>query len=220
MTADDIQQHAEALQKFVDAASGQRLYSTGYSKTTSGPGQVYNVRGSTDDPHPTVPSVSWVQLLVDNGITWDCNASAPLPAPGKGPSHPKTIVGGHMTTDANGHVATGGSCYLMPLCKWHNQSTNTALFTCSSTTMLILTGYMKADLAATFLARLGGAAPYGVVYLSDVGPTYEFHHDAPGATDKLQLHDCSATGLPEHHVVMKREIEDGTAYYTVAQSSF
>ena len=61
-----------------------------------------------------------------------------------------------MTKDITGQVPNGGSCYLMPLCSWHNSTArNGVAFKHTKTEMLLLTGYMNCDTALTFSLRQG-----------------------------------------------------------------
>ena len=222
MTEEMLQSPEEQLRRFVETVGGGIVESTFYAKTTSGPSKLYNVRGSTPDPYPQKPTkvTGWKSLLLSQGIGAPCYASAPLPAPGKGKSHPGFDVGGHMTTAADGSVATGGSCYLVPLCSWHNGRYNTAQFTMRSTTMLVLSGYMQADTSATFLARLGGVAEHAVVYVSDDGPAYEYLAESPLEADHAPLlHGCKSEGLPAHHVVFRREEFEGRMVYRITHAA-
>lgn len=214
---EDLAEHAAQLKGFVDHIGGGIIESTFYSKTTSGPSKLYNVVDSTDDPYPQKPTkvTGWKSLLESQGFTKPCYATAPLPAQGKGPSHPGFDVGGHMTTKADGKVENG-TCYLVPLCKWHNNSNNTAQFTMRSTTMLILTGYVQKDTGATFLARLGGNAPYALAYLGEEGPDYHYLAEPPSeAKDALALPGHPAPGLPGHYVLLRREDHEGRPVYRI-----
>jgi hypothetical protein len=153
--------HQQALADFYARYPGIGLLSTG-ARVVPYAGVLYNVEGSSIDP-PLDPD-GWKQLLLDNGIDGDCYVTHPLPEEGRGRSHPADSVGGHMTPDAEGRVETGGICYLMPLCKWHNHTRrNRTPFEHDETEMLELSGYMMADLAATFLARMPGEAEFRLV---------------------------------------------------------
>jgi hypothetical protein len=58
-------------------------------------------------------------------------------------------------TNSHGTVMTGQSCYMMPLCTWHSSTArNHQPSGHTQTRMLELSGYMQAEPAATFLARL------------------------------------------------------------------
>lgn len=218
MHAQEMHFHVQSLDRFVVENGGKIIESTSYAKTTSAPSPLYNVRGSTPDPYP--PNVhGWKALLESEGFGAPCYATSPLPVPPKGPSHPGFDVGGHMTTDPNGAVANGGSCYLMPLCAWHNNSHNTAAFTTRSSSMLVLNGYMQADIAATFLARLGGAAPYAVIYVADGGPAFQTLETEPGSAGLAAPQgELADDGLPHHYVVLRREEAEGRPVYRIADS--
>jgi hypothetical protein len=122
-------------------------------------GVLYNVDGSKDDPKL---GQAWKGLLKKNGIDGNCYVTHP---PAKvGSTHPKFVVGGHMTPNKAGKVKPGGICYLMPLCGWHNSTArNEEPFEHEETRMLELSGYMERDLAETFLARMPGDAEFRLV---------------------------------------------------------
>jgi hypothetical protein len=114
-------------------------------------GILYNVKGSSDDPRL---GGSWKQLLMNYGIRGSCYVSAPLPKVGES-HHPDFAVGGHMTPNPRGRVETGGICYLMPLCHWHNNtSRNGTPFQHRNNRMLMLHGYMKGEFFGSFISRL------------------------------------------------------------------
>ena len=138
------------------------LRSTG-SKVVHIADDLYNVDGSRCDPGL---GASWKQLLIDNGINGPCYVTN-KDKPSK--SHPNGWLGGHMTKDSTGHVPNGGSCYLMPLCSWHNSTArNGVAFTHDETEMLLLTGYMNCDTALTFSLRQGESdAPFRVGTFED-----------------------------------------------------
>ena len=93
-----------------------------------------------------------------------------VPLPPGGTTHPGFSVGGHVTPNADGNVPTGGDCYLMPLCSWHNSTARDGqVFQHTQTQMLELSGYMQGEPAATFLARMPGEAPLSLVFLGDEG---------------------------------------------------
>lgn len=114
-------------------------------------GILYNVKGSSDDPRF---GGSWKQLLMKHGIGGSCYVSAPLPKAGES-HHPDFAVGGHMTPNPRGRVETGGICYLMPLCHWHNSTARDGTpFQHQNTHMLMLHGYMKGEFFGSFISRL------------------------------------------------------------------
>jgi len=133
---------------------------------------LYNVDGSTHDPKkiPDHEGDNWKPLLISYGIDSNCYVTNS----GAEGSHPNFSVGGHMTTNSDGSVKTGGICYLMPLCHWHNStSKNKILFNHTETKMLKLSGYNQADLAATFQLRLPSKEPYAILYYSEESWQYQ-----------------------------------------------
>ncbi len=153
---------------FVEQARLHPVTSTGASTTTLS-ADVYNVDGSTQDPKhvPGHEDESWKELLIGYKIP----ASSPCyvtnaPAPAD-KTHPQFNVGGHVTTDPNGGVIDD-SCYLMPMCSWHNNKARDGVrFTHTLSQMLKLTGYMKGELAATFRLRLPSPHPYALLYYAE-----------------------------------------------------
>ena len=126
------------------------IYSTSAEKINL-EADIYNVKKSTNDPE--IDDKNWKELLIHYGINRPCyvtNQKAPTTS-----SHNGFDVGGHMTTNTNGIVKTGGISYLMPLCKWHNHpARNNKNFEHDETEMLLLRGFMQGDTALTFLWRM------------------------------------------------------------------
>jgi hypothetical protein len=107
------------------------------------------------------------------GIHGGCYVTAPLPGTGKGPSHPDGWLGGHMTAHQDGSVHSN-TCYLMPLCSWHNSKSNDEKpFTVPQHDILELGGYMTGELAVTFCLRLPTNDRFAVLYSSDTGWAYK-----------------------------------------------
>lgn len=174
------------------------ITSTG-AVTVNFSGGLYNVKGSTPDPKkvPNHEGVAWKQLLIDYGIS----AANPcyVTNPGAEGSHPDFSVGGHMTTSYDGNVPTGGSCYLMPLCYWHNsKSRDEVLFYHVRTAMLLLTGYMQGELAATFHLRLPCSEPFGLLYNIDGG--WRHHNFATKEQVDTFLAEVNGGHEVEHHL--------------------
>lgn len=201
---------AQALANFAQLHAGIIIQSTSATVVTYA-GDLYNVIGSTDDPK--IDGASWKQLLIDKGIGTGandhCYVTSPLPAPTEKTTHPEFNVGGHMTINSDGSVPAGGTCYLMPLCKWHNSASRTMAFSHSLTTILKLSGYMQAELAATFLARMPSSAPYTLV---GVNGSNVFTADVDGL-DTVSAwkgqQDASIGGsFPEHYILF-RQIREG-----------
>ena len=153
---------------FVERARLHPVESTGAAPVTL-TADVYNVDGSDTDPKhvPGNKGKTWKELLTKNNIpdTSPCYVTnAPAPAD---KTHPQFNVGGHVTTDPNGGVIDD-SCYLMPMCSWHNNKARDRVkFTHSQSKMLKLTGYMKGELAATFQLRLPSPHPYALLYYAE-----------------------------------------------------
>lgn len=192
------------------------LGSTGAS-TTPYSGPLYNVIGSTDDPKHVPPgNLAWKQLLIDFGIgIWPndrCYVTNPTPS---GNTHDQFNVGGHMTKDPNGSVLNS-TCYLMPLCKYHNGQNRTS-FSHSITPILQLTGYMKAEMLATFQLRLPSKDPYAVLYYDDSGWSYKNLSEDQVADLKASVFD-KFEGEPnvKFHVLIKRVREHNqTIHYRI-----
>lgn len=160
-----IQDDVKTLQTFVDLWQKAVPESTG-ANVIYYMGTVYNVEGSTQDPH--IGRLTWKQLLILYGINGNCYVD-PSAAPGDS-SHPGFDVGGHMTPNSTGYVPPGGECLLMPLCAWHNNpARDRQAFQHVETKMLKLTGYYQGELAITFVARLPSDQPYSVIYADAEG---------------------------------------------------
>ncbi|QKG72235.1 hypothetical protein [Erythrobacter mangrovi] len=204
-----------SLKAFADRHSGLQIESTGATVVTYS-GVLFNVKGST--PDPKIGGLTWKALLERYSVDGWCYADTP-PAPG-GSSHPDFSVGGHVTPNEDGSVPTGGTCYLMPLCYWHNGKANDGQpFEHSETRMLQLTGYMTGDLAATFIARMAGAAPLALVYLDETGLAFRSLADEPEAVDAA-LETAAAGGGKPAHVLLRRRGAGETATYTIDRAQF
>lgn len=206
---------AQALAEFVDRYSGIHIESTSATPVTYS-GVLYNVVGST--PDPKINGVTWKQLLINYGINSNCYVTHPLP--GGATSHPQFSVGGHMTVNSDGAVSTGGACYLMPLCYWHNSTSNNGVaFQHSNTYMLQLSGYMQGELAATFLARLPGDAPLRIVGadggLLSIQPADDAVLSAMKTAAKAKEEHIS---LPPHYIVFRQIKEADRIRYVIDQS--
>ncbi|KPF46227.1 hypothetical protein [Rhizobium sp. AAP43] len=205
---------AQALADFVSRYSGIHIESTSATPVNYS-GVLYNVDGST--PDPKIDGATWKQLLINYGINSTCYVTSPLP--GGSTSHPQFSVGGHMTANADGSVPTGGSCYLMPLCYWHNSTSNNGVaFQHTNTYMLQLSGYMQGELAATFLARMPGDAPLRIVGADGNQLTIQpvdgpglSAMKTPGMTDEPQL------ALPPHYIVFRQVEEAGRMRYVIEE---
>lgn len=204
----------QALKNFATRYRGVELFSTG-SKVVHYEGVLYNVEGSTDDPD--IDGLNWKRLLIRNGIDGDCYVTDPLPDR-DGTSHPGFNVGGHMTSNSDGHVEHGGFCHLMPLCKWHNSTRRDGTpFEHEETKMLKLTGYMEGDLAVTFAARSPDAAAYRLV-------SVEGDALAARPVDEPQLHHfkarAAAADLPTNYLLFRRVEEGGEVRFVIEEEHF
>ena len=214
--------NGERLARFARRFESLRIFSTG-AQIVSYSGDLYNVDDSTDDPK--IDGLKWKQLLITMSaastgckITQACYADTPA-APGSS-SHAGFSVGGHMTPDSSGVVATGGTCYLMPLCSWHNSTArNNQAFAHANTCMLELSGFMQAEPFETFAARLDGAAPAAIVYVGEEGLESRPLDDPEQETAKaLGLAHVADDRLPESFVILHRVEEDGETFYRIADS--
>lgn len=175
----------EQVRKFVEAATMQNLGSTG-ATVVNYTNVLYNVDGSTDDPY-VPPYKSWTKVFI--GVTGIENAECYVTndPDGRGRSHPVFSKGGHMTINQDGSVESGGKCYLMPLCSGHNNKSRDGIaFEHTNTKMVRLTGYMKGELAATFLLRLPNEHPYALLYYSEAEQAWEFQDYDEAQRDEWQ----------------------------------
>ena len=201
----------QALRDFASRYHGIGLFSTG-ATALDYDGVLYNVEGSTGDPD--IDGANWKKLLITKGIDGDCYVTDPLPDR-DGTSHPGFNVGGHMTPNANGRVPLGGTCYLMPLCKWHNSTRRDGTaFAHEKTRMLKLSGYMEGDLAATFAAREIGDAPYRLVSVEGDGVVAR-------TLDQPPLHLFNAGfAPPASYLVFRRVEKDGVVGFKIEEARF
>jgi len=206
----------QALREFVTRYGDHELRSTG-AKVVNYSGKLYNVSGSKDDPK--IDGQNWKALLISEGIDADCYVADPLPKPTDTTSHPDFSVGGHMTANPDGSVSKGGTCYLMPLCYWHNStSKNGIAFAHTQTKMLELSGYMEKDTALTFLARFPAKEPISVIY-SDHGQWKQTRLSGGQADVKAALlTEGKAAVEPSHYVVFERGVRDGQTIYKVCDA--
>ena len=116
-----------------------------------------------------------------------------------------------MTKNSSGTVPTGGSCYLMPLCYWHNSTgLNGVAFTIKKNTkMLKLSGYMQGELALTFKVRLPSALPFALIYNKDGIWDYQdlTADQAENLTSEIQTAQAS-----QHILIERVQGEDRTTY--------
>lgn len=140
-------------------------------------GILYNVSGSTHDPEKVKGCIncSWIDLLekeIPGAKAEYCyveNSDASSKT-----SHFKTgknnVIGGHMTKDIDGHVDTGGTSYLMPLCAWDNNPVrNRTPFQVTNRRIVELGGYMLGEPYVTFAARapVVGDNRIGLIYFDE-----------------------------------------------------
>lgn len=196
---------------FVERQQKNGILSTG-AKRVDFSGDLYNVDGSTSDPKkiPGHDGVAWKQLLIEYGINANCYVTNANPEG----SHPDFSVGGHMTTDPSGDVITGGRCYLMPLCFWHNGKKNDGVrFTHSNTAMLELSGYNLGELAATFQLRLPSKMPYAILYLSDSGWKHQDLSEDEAKNIKADFIPRIGGGKEANYVLFERVHGADTLHY-------
>ncbi|MEO5712058.1 MAG: hypothetical protein ABIT37_01085 [Luteolibacter sp.] len=209
-----MQNIQQALKNFAARYQGIGLFSTGFNVVNYAR-VLYNVEGSTDDP--AISGGGWKKLLTDNGIDGNCYVTSPSPDR-DGTSHPGFDVGGHMTPNADGHVANGGICYLMPLCKWHNSTRRDGTpFEHEETEMLKLSGFMESDLALTFAARLPGDAAYRLVSVEGDALAVR-----PINAPQLHLFDARVAGpaLPPNYLLFRQVEEGGAVRFVIEDSRF
>lgn len=206
----------EQIKSFVAKLSENTIQSTG-ATVVNYSSNLYNVKGSTNDPAkvPGHLGESWKDLLKSYGIDHDCYVTN-SPAPGSS-SHPNFSVGGHMTQNSNGSVS-GGTCYLMPLCYWHNSTSRDGVsFTHTETKMLKLTGYMQGELGVTFALRMPSNDRFAVLYHQD--NEWKFKNLADNQA-KILNEDASSIFAKEesveHYVVIERKQAENTIHEVVS----
>jgi hypothetical protein len=201
----------DAIMNFVRSVGTSGLDSTG-ATVVYVTADLYNVKGSTHDPKkvPRHEGKDWKSLLIDYKIpaASKCYVTNDPAPPGK--SHPDFSVGGHMTTNPSGQVPKGGTCYLMPLCSWHNNSSRDGtLFSHALTEMLQLTGYMEGELALTFQVRLPSSEPFALLFSKDGAWNYR---DISQSEAESFVSDPSAIGT-DHYVLIERVRGERTLHY-------
>lgn len=203
-----------ALRSFLKEVGDLHVESTS-AQLTNYAGVLYNVIGSTSDPK--IDGQAWKQLLIGYGVNGNCYVTNS----GAEGTHPAFSVGGHMTTNSDGSVVVGGTCYLMPLCYFHNgKGQNGVAFDHAQTSMLLLSGYMQSDLAATFVARMPDPAPYSLVYLSEKGiESQNVSKNAIADLTALSLPNANPGRLPDNHILFRREQLDDRTVYVVERAS-
>lgn len=202
----------QKIMKFVERARENGIESTG-ATTVNYTGGLYNVDGSSGDPKkvPGYLGKSWKDLLIAKGINGNCYVTNANPQPGT--SHPGFDVGGHMTINASGEVLDQ-TCYLMPLCSWHNnKARDGVLFTHKNTAMLHLSGYNQAELAVTFMLRLPSNEPFAFLYDTGEGWTYEDLPDAHANNLTAEVLPRIGKGREVHYVLIERVWTDRLMHF-------
>lgn len=188
---------------------------------------LYNVSKSSNDPRPG--GTSWVDLFY---ITMD-KASGTYSKkcfvdpktvkngpPNTGGNHDDPEVGGHMTNNADNSVSHG-TCFLMPLCKWHNHyKRNHLAYTPIQNTMVQLGGYMPGEPAALFAATLDAVAPYVIVHSEDGGFGYMPLADEPrGGPQVLLEREFEKTDNmhPASYIALRRTKHEDRFVYEIAE---
>lgn len=167
-------QETDKIRTFLAMYSGSFIQST-RSRIVDYPGDLYNVTGSTPDPKaiPGFKGYSWTKLLKSYPEFSGSSCYVTNSLIGITSSHPGFDVGGHMTPNGNGIVVSGGTSYLMPLCKWHNNpARNGNAFKHTETKMLELSGFMQGDVALTFAMRLDDTPK--ILYLDPIKKCWDF----------------------------------------------
>ncbi len=198
----------EELIRQIFPSVGGIVYSTGVEEVdASSLGSLFNVIGSTDDPE--VDGLNWKNLFLsyfpDADECYVISGNTPV----RGKSHPQFDVGGHVCTGSSRELKPNEDCYLMPLCKAHNNG-NDYEFITYHTPILKLKGYMTADVALTFMARMDDELPYSLVFSQ--GDNW-FHANI---SHQRMLHIIESESLDdlgfgnlEDHILLKRHEDEG-----------
>ena len=124
-----------------------------------------------------------------------------------------------MTQNANGSVAAGGSCYLMPLCSWHNAKSRDGIAFSHGNPVVYLTGYMQMDIAPTFMARFPSIEPFSCVYLADgVLKVRRLTEDAAARLSYETLAEPGESGGVSDYVLMKRIVAEDRDMYEIVDA--
>ncbi|MEM6692763.1 MAG: hypothetical protein AAF664_25265 [Planctomycetota bacterium] len=175
----------EFIRSYLENFRDMRLLSTG-AEVVDISEPLYNVSGSTGDPIPNGAS-SWKQLLIQEADLAGASCYVTNDTP-SGNSHPDFSVGGHVTLESDGSVEFGGICYLMPLCFYHNStSQNGIAFEHTETKMLKLTGYQLNEPFALFSLRLPSPEPFGLLYFDDADETWKHSNVSSESADNLDV---------------------------------
>lgn len=167
---------SDEVRAFINKYAGVGLLSTG-AQLVDYAGELYNVKGSTEDPKAVDGSrgATWKRLFNAYADFSDACCYVTSPLPGGASSHPEFAVGGHMTPNSSGIVQSGAVTYLMPLCKWHNSTSRDGIaFSHSKTKMLKLTGFMEGDSAITFALRLENSYAYTFLFFDPSSDSWAF----------------------------------------------
>jgi hypothetical protein len=206
-----ISKEAQLLIDFVRKHEGMRLLSTS-ADVVEFTGVLFNVDGSSDDPE--IDGYSWRGLLRERGIDSDCYVTNIQPLGET--SHANFSVGGHMTVNEDGSVASGGECYLMPLCSWHNSKARDGMaFEHTETRMLKLFGYMEQEPRATFSARMASDEEFVVVPLIERGGAGLLFPPRLGNQPAAMLDRMADDEGPDFFVLMRQYVEDGQTFYRI-----
>lgn len=211
---------SDEVRAFIRRYAGVGLLSTG-AKLVDYAGELYNVKGSTEDPKAVGGSrgAAWKKLFNAYADFSDACCYVTSPLPGETSSHPDFAVGGHMTPNSSGIVQSGAVTYLMPLCKWHNSTSRDGIaFSHSKTKMLKLTGFMQGDTAITFALRLGNGYAYTLLFFDTSSDSWVFREldssERSTVSNKLPTLMSADVKKPEYAVFEKR----GDLFY-IEQSS-
>ena len=198
-----MQTVADRLAAFVEQYKSVKLLST-RAEVVDYHGTLYNITGSSDDPE--IDGATWKRLLIKHGIDGACFVKVTDPQG----SHPQFDVGGHMTPNSDGKVAYGETCYLMPLCKWHNStSRNGQAFALTQSRILKLYGYMQGELSLTFMARMPSEAPFSLIYETEGAWHTRPLSDAGGEHSAKAMFKEDDQPAPTRHVLLRRVEHEG-----------
>lgn len=201
----------ELIREFIAKLKSDGLGTTGATVKTI-TADLYNVEGSTDDPKkvPDHENESWKNLLISLVPEITVDSKCYVTNGGEG-SHDNFSLGGHMTKESNGGVINK-TCYLMPLCYWHNNPARDGdKFEHTKTEMLELTGYMEGELNVTFELRLPSDQPFAVLFCHENEWKFKniTHSEADSLKERVFDH-FSPTESIEYYVLIERKKIDTT----------
>lgn len=221
----DVINDLSKIRDFLEKLNNNQLQSTGFTVVDGDdvPKILYNVDGSMGDKNNTPVKGSWIELLRKNDIDCSkCYVTDPIPNPSTATSHPdKSLKGGHMTINKDGSV-TDGSCYLMPLCAWHNcKDRDKVEFKHENNNkMLRLTGYLKNDLAITFMLRLPSEYPFALLYFKNGEWSYKNVSEAEVNNNfSAVFKSISLNVNTDFYILIKRDFKDEKTEFSLLSTN-